>query len=863
MGASVFRYDQGNSLLPPSHYSGVRTSSFTTHSSSHPTAGTGTTGSSGPRHPGRAALGRRGSTCTPPSAPHRSKRLQAPAPAASLAYDAGMIQVGGSSSDEDNAHANGATRATTAPGGGIGTTSRRAPKRTTSRVGFAKTSDHGNGTTGGGAGARGASGDGAAGDRGSGGRGSGGSGAGRGDGGGGGGGDEDAEDGGGSQPSGDGSEAAEDTPSPPPPASQAVIVRLRRASTFSPLGFRTVAQRAFTLAWAGLALAFASAFAPAALAPVIQSDLGLSKAVVGGAGAAALAASSLTRVLAAAWVRRVGPRYCQVAILLATAPLLACMALVHSGAGLIAVRCCLGAALAQFVVSQFWVVAHFDARALGAAAATCASWGNAGAGPPMLLLPLLYVGLKKLYDGDVRAAWHATFYAPAVLLLVMAALSLAYGQDTAAGDILDGRNRGLAGDARAGTAAAALYWRQRRRHEDASVRAGSHGSVSKQGTPGGSREPLPGRGRGPSSGSSSSAAGSGGSGSGSASRSGGKEERRVKMQPDWLYDDGASEGEGGQEGQRQEAESGQRLALREAVHLHLLALRKPATLLLALSYGLNFGASLVSYNVLPLYFVQHFDLGIVQAGAIMCCYGLLNVWTRVSGALASNAVSRTAGFGMRGRLWLLWGMQTCGGLSCALLGGAAQPSLAATVLLALLFGVFSQQAAGALFAVAPFVSYRSYPAVMGIVSAGAHLVAVVLQAALFANDRLSYQAGFTWMGVAIVAASSLTLPLVGFAPWGSMLCGPAARGAAGGGRRKGRGGWGLEAGNPGAHQADEEDGGQQGGWDADRTISEEAHYLAEWTPEEQAAGLADSALAFARFSRAERGRPRGAAGGRR
>lgn len=70
--------------------------------------------------------------------------------------------------------------------------------------------------------------------------------------------------------------------------------------------------------------------------------------------------------------------------------------------------------------------------------------------------------------------------------------------------------------------------------------------------------------------------------------------------------------------------------------------------------------------------------------------------------MASDEMGRM--FGMRGRLWGLWAVQTAGGLLCVVMGRmmSFELSVAAMVVLA----AFVQAAAGMTFGVVPLVSKR-------------------------------------------------------------------------------------------------------------------------------------------------------------
>jgi MFS transporter, NNP family, nitrate/nitrite transporter len=96
-------------------------------------------------------------------------------------------------------------------------------------------------------------------------------------------------------------------------------------------------------------------------------------------------------------------------------------------------------------------------------------------------------------------------------------------------------------------------------------------------------------------------------------------------------------------------------------------------------------------------------------------------------------------FGMRGRLWMLWFLQTLGGITCIFLA-LCKDSLAGTVVMLLVFSVFVQAACGATFGVVPFVSKRSLGVVSGMVGAGGSAGAVITQQ-IFFKDKYSTPTG--------------------------------------------------------------------------------------------------------------------------
>ena len=128
---------------------------------------------------------------------------------------------------------------------------------------------------------------------------------------------------------------------------------------------------------------------------------------------------------------------------------------------------------------------------------------------------------------------------------------------------------------------------------------------------------------------------------------------------------------------------------------------------LLLTYGYCYGVELIMENVAADFFRTRFRLPMESAGAAAACFGVMNTVARPAGGVASDEVGRR--FGMRGRLWLLWAVQSTGAVLCVLVGrmGAAEaPSLAATMAVMVACGAFVQAASGLTFGIVPFVSKR-------------------------------------------------------------------------------------------------------------------------------------------------------------
>lgn len=107
-------------------------------------------------------------------------------------------------------------------------------------------------------------------------------------------------------------------------------------------------------------------------------------------------------------------------------------------------------------------------------------------------------------------------------------------------------------------------------------------------------------------------------------------------------------------------------------------------------------------NIVAGYFYDRFGVNLEAAGALAASFGLANVASRPGGGVVSDKMGRR--FGMRGRLWGLWVVQTVAGLLCVLLGRVE--TLWGSVVVMCCFSVFVQAASGLTFGVVPFVSKR-------------------------------------------------------------------------------------------------------------------------------------------------------------
>ncbi|KAK4597984.1 hypothetical protein RGQ29_015482 [Quercus rubra] len=230
--------------------------------------------------------------------------------------------------------------------------------------------------------------------------------------------------------------------------------------------------------------------------------------------------------------------------------------------------------------------------------------------------------------------------------------------------------------------------------------------------------------------------------------------------------------------------------------------------ILALTYGYCFGVELAVDNIIAEYFYDRFNLNLSTAGIIAASFGLANLFSRPGGGILSDIVAKR--FGMRGRLWTLWVVQTLGGVFCIILGQVG--SLSGSIIVMVAFSVFVQAACGLTFGVVPFVSRRSLGVVSGMTGGGGNVGAVVTQLIFFRGSKYSKQTGITLMGIMIICCT-LPLFLIYFPQWGGMFCGPSKKANA----------------------------------------TEEEYYLSEWKSNEKEKGFHLASLKFSENSVSERG----------
>ena len=186
-----------------------------------------------------------------------------------------------------------------------------------------------------------------------------------------------------------------------------------------------------------------------------------------------------------------------------------------------------------------------------------------------------------------------------------------------------------------------------------------------------------------------------------------------------------------------------------------IAARDYRVWLLFVTYGACFGVELTIHNLAAVYYVDQFGLSVTTAGLYVGAFGLLALFARALGGLASDVMARRRG--LDARVALLFVLILAEGLGLIAFAQTLNPLSAVVTML--IFGVFTHMACGATYSLVPFVNRKALGGVAGIVGAGGN-VGAVLAGFLVKGSSSTQQALFT-LGL-IVTVSALCALAVRF-----------------------------------------------------------------------------------------------------
>ena len=174
--------------------------------------------------------------------------------------------------------------------------------------------------------------------------------------------------------------------------------------------------------------------------------------------------------------------------------------------------------------------------------------------------------------------------------------------------------------------------------------------------------------------------------------------------------------------------------------------------MLAITYGACFGVEIFIHAVAASYYVDRFGLSLTSAGMAAGSFGLLALFARALGGIASDRVART--WGLDGRTMLLCLLMVGEGIG--LLAFSTMGSVLPAIVAMLTFGMFTHMACGSTYALVPFIDRKALGGVAGIIGAGGNIGAVAAGFLLKASGNLPqalYILGWTVLCCALCAAA--------------------------------------------------------------------------------------------------------------
>ncbi len=197
-----------------------------------------------------------------------------------------------------------------------------------------------------------------------------------------------------------------------------------------------VQMRTFHITWLMFFVCFFGWFGLAPLMPTIRAELHLTKAQVGNAIIASVAATIIARLVIGKLCDTWGPRKTAVRLLLVGSLPVFLVGLAHDYTSFLLFRLAIGVIGASFVITQFHTSMMFAPNIKGTANAVTGGWGNLGGGVTNMLMPLIFAAIVGF--GYTKAeAWRYAMIVPGSMMLIMAWLYYKYTKDTPEGNFDD------------------------------------------------------------------------------------------------------------------------------------------------------------------------------------------------------------------------------------------------------------------------------------------------------------------------------------------------------------------------------------------------------------------------------------------
>lgn len=169
-------------------------------------------------------------------------------------------------------------------------------------------------------------------------------------------------------------------------------------------------------------------------------------------------------------------------------------------------------------------------------------------------------------------------------------------------------------------------------------------------------------------------------------------------------------------------------------------------------YAACFGIELTINGTAALYFVDYFGLDVATAGLIAGLFGMMNIFARSMGGMASDRFAKQNG--LKGRVTFLFTVLLLEGIALMIFSRATV--LVAAIPVLVLFSITVQMSEGATYGIVPFINKRALGAVSGIVGAGGNFGAV-MAGFLFRQSDLPWNTAYLILGGLVLCASFAAL----------------------------------------------------------------------------------------------------------
>ncbi|QNH52215.1 MFS transporter [Acinetobacter venetianus] len=170
------------------------------------------------------------------------------------------------------------------------------------------------------------------------------------------------------------------------------------------------------------------------------------------------------------------------------------------------------------------------------------------------------------------------------------------------------------------------------------------------------------------------------------------------------------------------------------------------------SYAACFGIEIFIHNIAAMYYVDHFNMGLKEAGMTAGIFGLLALFARALGGILSDKVALKKG--LDGRTKVLFALVLLEGIFLFVF---SQVNVVMFAIIAMtIFGLFTHMACGATYALVPFIDRDALGGVAGIIGAGGNVGAVA--AGFLLKGLLDVQTCLSILGILVtIAAFSVVL----------------------------------------------------------------------------------------------------------